>query len=102
MRCDTVSNSEKWLKFILGLNGILAIMAIVAVVTSVVAAFYYLNVVRYMFFEKAEEGAQSLSVSLGLKMGLAVTAAGILVIGIYPQPFMDLATKSMQMIGMAF
>jgi proton-translocating NADH-quinone oxidoreductase chain N len=78
------------------------VLAIIAVVTSVIAAFYYLNVVRYMFFEQVEEGAQSLSVPLGLKVGLAVTAAGILVIGIYPQPFMNLATRSMQMIGMAF
>jgi proton-translocating NADH-quinone oxidoreductase chain N len=78
------------------------VLAIIAVITSVVAAFYYLNVVRYMFFEKVEEGAQSFSVPLGLKVGLAVTAAGILIIGIYPQPFMNLATQSMQMIGMAF
>ncbi len=78
------------------------VLAIVAVITSAIAAFYYLNVVRYMFFESAEEGAQSLSVPLGLKVGLAVTAAGILVIGVYPQPFMNLATQSIQMIGMIF
>jgi proton-translocating NADH-quinone oxidoreductase chain N len=78
------------------------VLAIVAVITSVVAAFYYLNVVRYMFFVKADEGAQPLSVPLGLKVGLAVTALGILVVGIYPQPFMELATESIQMVGTIF
>jgi proton-translocating NADH-quinone oxidoreductase chain N len=78
------------------------VLVVVAVITSVVAAFYYLNVVRYMFFEKADEGAPSLSVPLGLKVGLAVTALGILVIGIYPQPFINLATESIQMVGTIF
>jgi NADH-quinone oxidoreductase subunit N len=78
------------------------VLAIVAVITSVIAAFYYLNVVRYMFFESAEEGVQSLSMPLGLKVGLAVTAVGILVIGVYPQPFMNLASQSIQMIGTIF
>jgi proton-translocating NADH-quinone oxidoreductase chain N len=78
------------------------VLAIVAVITSVIAAFYYLNVVRYMFFVQADEGAPPLSVPVGLKVGLAVTAMGILVIGIYPQPFINLATESMEMIGTIF
>jgi NADH-quinone oxidoreductase subunit N len=78
------------------------ILAIVGVLTSVIAAFYYLNVVRYMFFESAEEGAGPLAVTIGLKVGLAITAVGILVIGIYPQPFINLATESIQMLGMQF
>jgi proton-translocating NADH-quinone oxidoreductase chain N len=77
-------------------------LAIVGVLTSVIAAFYYLNVVRYMFFEPAEEGAGPLQVSPVFKVGLAIAAIGILVVGIYPQPFINLATESIQMLGMAF
>jgi NADH-quinone oxidoreductase subunit N len=77
-------------------------LAVVGVVMSVVAAFYYLNVVRYMFFEPAEEGAEPLAVPMGLRLGLALTALGILVVGIYPQPFLDFATKSIQMAGTLF
>jgi NADH-quinone oxidoreductase subunit N len=73
-------------------------LAIVGIVTSVIAAFYYLNVVRQMFFEPADEGAEPIAVPAGFKVGLAVTAAGILVIGIYPQPFIALATRSIQML----
>jgi NADH-quinone oxidoreductase subunit N len=73
-------------------------LAIVGIVTSVIAAFYYLNVVRFMFFEPADEGAEPIAVPMGFKVGLAVTAAGILVIGVYPQPFITLATRSIQML----
>ncbi len=78
------------------------VLAGLGVLTTVIAAFYYLNVVRYMFFEPAEEGVQPVSVPLGLKVGLAITAVGILVVGLYPQPFLDLATDSMQMLGLVF
>jgi proton-translocating NADH-quinone oxidoreductase chain N len=78
------------------------ILAIVGVLTSVIAAFYYLNVVRYMFFVPAEDGAQPVAVSLGIKVGLAITAVGILIVGIYPQPFIDFATESIQMVATAF
>jgi len=77
-------------------------LAIVGVVTSVIAAFYYLNVVRYMFFEAADEDAGPLEVSPAFKVGMAIAAVGILVVGIYPQPFINLATQSIQMLGMAF
>jgi NADH-quinone oxidoreductase subunit N len=78
------------------------ILAIIAVLTTVVAAFYYLNIVRQMYFEPAEEGATQVIVPTGARVGLAVTAVGILVVGIYPQPFLDFATKSMQMLGTLF
>jgi len=75
------------------------VLALVAIITSVIAAFYYLNVVRYMFFESADEEARPIAVSTGLKAGLLVTAIAILVIGIYPQPFIELSTRSIQMLG---
>jgi proton-translocating NADH-quinone oxidoreductase chain N len=74
-------------------------LAIVGVVFSVVAAFYYLNVVRQMFFEKADEGAEPLSLPAGLRVGLIVAAVGIVVVGLYPQPFLEFATRSMQMLA---
>ncbi len=78
------------------------VLALVGAVTSVIAAFYYLNVVRQIFFESAEEGAGPVETPWGLKIGLAVTAAGVLIVGLYPQPFIEFATRSVQMIGMSF
>jgi proton-translocating NADH-quinone oxidoreductase chain N len=77
-------------------------LAVVGIIASVIAAFYYLNVVRQMFFEPADEGAEPVAVSLGLRFGLLLTTAGILVVGIYPEPFLQFATNSMQMVIAAF
>jgi NADH:ubiquinone oxidoreductase subunit 2 (subunit N) len=77
-------------------------LALVGVLFSVVAAFYYLNVVRQMFFEPEEEDAEPVAVPAGLRFGLLLTAAGILIVGIYPQPFLQFATESIQMLSIVF
>lgn len=77
-------------------------LAIIGIVTSVISAFYYLNVVRYMFFESADETAEPIALPAGLKTGLLVTAVAILAVGLYPQPFIDLATRSVGMIATGF
>ncbi len=77
-------------------------LAVAGIITSVIGAYYYLNVVRQVFFEAADEGAAPIAVPAGLKVGLALTAAGILLIGVYPQPFINLANQSMQMLAAAF
>ena len=78
------------------------LLAVVGILTSVVAAFYYLNVVRQIFFEPAEEGAASIRVPPGLLAGLAVTTLGILVIGLYPEPFIRFANESIFILQQVF
>ncbi|HSJ55853.1 MAG TPA: NADH-quinone oxidoreductase subunit N [Anaerolineae bacterium] len=74
-------------------------LAIVGVVTSAIAAYYYLNVARYMFFERADDEAPAVAVPVGAQIGLLVAAAGIVIVGLYPQPFIQFVTDSIQMIG---
>jgi NADH-quinone oxidoreductase subunit N len=77
-------------------------LAVVGVITSAIAAYYYLNVVRAMFFESPAEDAPPFKVPLGIKIGLMVAAVAILAVGVFPQPFLDLATQSMQVFVPAF
>jgi NADH-quinone oxidoreductase subunit N len=77
-------------------------LALVGIFTSVIAAFYYLNVVRYMFFESPDPGAEPVAVPAGVKFGLLFTAVGILAVGLYPDPFIRLATDSIQMLAAVF
>jgi NADH:ubiquinone oxidoreductase subunit 2 (subunit N) len=74
-------------------------LAIVAIVNSVIAAFYYLNVLRYMFFQPALEGASALELSPALTVTLAVTCGLTLIIGLYAQPFLQLAQFSVGLLG---
>ncbi|NLE77402.1 MAG: NADH-quinone oxidoreductase subunit N, partial [Chloroflexi bacterium] len=50
------------------------VLAVVAILNSVVAAFYYLNVVRYMFFTPAAENAPAVGVPRTAAWALAVTS----------------------------
>jgi NADH-quinone oxidoreductase subunit N len=75
------------------------VLAVVAIVNSVIAAFYYLNVLRYMFFQPALEGAPDLKVPPALTVTLAVTCGLTLVIGLYAQPFLQLAQFSVGLLG---
>ncbi len=77
-------------------------MAVVGVLASVIGAFYYLNVVRYMFFEAPDAEAGPVPVGAGAKVGLVLAALAILVVGLYPQPFIEFASDSMQAIGFLF
>jgi NADH:ubiquinone oxidoreductase subunit 2 (subunit N) len=61
-----------------------------------------LNVVRQIFFEKADEDATPIKVPVGVAIALIVSAAAVVVVGVYPQPFLEFATDSIQMLGMVF
>ncbi|HEX9115360.1 MAG TPA: NADH-quinone oxidoreductase subunit N [Anaerolineae bacterium] len=70
------------------------VLAAVGAVNSVIAAFYYLNIVRYMFFTPAEEGAEPIAVAASLQGALIITGVLTLLIGLVPGPLIDWATTS--------
>jgi len=68
-----------------------------AAVNTVIAAFYYLNVIRHMYF--AEGPAQDgVSVSRGLMAVLAINAVMVLAIGIFAQFFMTWVNSSLALV----
>jgi NADH-quinone oxidoreductase subunit N len=74
-------------------------LAAVAAVNSVIAAFYYLNVVRYMFFTPAEETGK-VAVAPSLTAALMVTAVLTLLLGLAPAPLIDWAARSVQLLAL--
>jgi len=66
-----------------------------------VAAFYYLNIVRYMFFVPAEEGAERVKVALPLQVALGVTALMTILLGILPGPLITWASESTRALLLA-
>ncbi|MGH2542898.1 MAG: proton-conducting transporter membrane subunit, partial [Ardenticatenaceae bacterium] len=67
------------------------VLAFIGVVTSVISAYYYLNVVRLMFFRGDEEEVERpVRYPTALKLALGVTLAGTLLMNLFPQPFFDL------------
>lgn len=70
------------------------VLVAIAAVNSVVAAFYYLNVVRYMFFVPSEEDAGPVAVSRSLQVTLGITAAVTVLLGVLPGPLIAWASRS--------
>jgi NADH-quinone oxidoreductase subunit N len=64
-------------------------LAVLAVLASAVSLFYYFRIVAAMYFSEGEGVA--LKWSPGLAVALGVCAAATVVIGLVPQPFVQLA-----------
>jgi NADH-quinone oxidoreductase subunit N len=77
----------KYYLFTAALKAGYAWLAILAVVMSAVSLFYYFRIAAAMFF--AEGSPAELKSSYALTAVLAVCAAGTLVIGVAPQPFLE-------------
>ncbi len=69
-------------------------LAVAAVLYVAVAAYYYFRIVRTMFVSPAAEGAE-IADSFGVKLALAVSAIFTLAIGLYPEPFLQFADRSL-------
>jgi len=74
-------------------------LAGVAIVNSVISIGYYFNVIRYAFFLPARKGNDStLAIAPSLRWPLWVATLMVLVIGVFPQPFIRLANQSVRMV----
>ena len=71
----------------------------IAGVTTVISLFYYIRVVRNMFFFKPDENAGAITFDLPAKIILFALLIPTLFLGVYFQPVLELARNSLQMIG---
>ena len=67
-------------------------LAAVAVVFSIIGAFYYLRIIKLMYFDKAEE-TQPIECATDLKWVFLVNAGLILVIGLMPESLLALCRQ---------
>ena len=70
------------------LAGGLGWLAVVAVVTAVIGAFYYLRVIRAMFFEEADGDGPQIHPDSHLRLAFALNASALLVLGVFAEPIM--------------
>ncbi len=70
-------------------------LAILGVGYAVVALYYYFRIVVAMFMKKALETGP-LAIGPGLSVALGVTLGFTLIIGIYPEPFIQLAQDAIR------
>lgn len=78
-------------------------LAAVATVNAAIAAYYYLNVVRAMFFGKDVEGMKPLPISIPVQLALITCVVATIWIGLYPPNLIDWADNaSRQLLALVF
>jgi proton-translocating NADH-quinone oxidoreductase chain N len=76
------------------------LLAVVGIINSVISVYYYYTIMREMFFTKGD--AEPMTVGLPLQLVVAINAVMVLVIGLYAEPFIQLATRSVNMLAAKF
>jgi NADH-quinone oxidoreductase subunit N len=75
-------------------------LVVIALIGSAVAAFFYLRIVVMMFFaEPAEDGPTVTIPSVFTMLAITVGTAATLVLGVFPQPLLDLADNAAKLRG---
>ena len=74
-------------------NSGLVWLAIVGVVTSVIGAFYYLRVVKVIYFDKPMDNTP-IKASMDIRMALSINGVAILALGLYPTAFIALCINT--------
>jgi NADH-quinone oxidoreductase subunit N len=75
-------------------------LVVIALIASAVAAFYYLRIVVMMFFADPPENGPTIAIpSWTTTVALTGGAFITVVLGIFPQPVLDLAEKAANLVG---
>lgn len=70
-------------------------IVVVGVIASAIAAFFYVRVIVLMFFsEPAADGPTVVIPSMGTKLTIGLALAVTLVVGVFPQPILDIAGQA--------
>ncbi len=82
----------KFYVFLAAIKAGLFTLAVIGVVTSVVGAFYYLTIVKVMYFDEPKEAMEPMRVEL--RVVLAVAGLFNLLFFVYPAPLVNAATTA--------
>jgi NADH-quinone oxidoreductase subunit N len=68
-------------------------LVIIAAAMSVVGAYYYLRVIKLMYFDEPTVAASPAPGSAGVRLALSVNIAAVVILGFLPAPLLDLCAR---------
>jgi NADH-quinone oxidoreductase subunit N len=71
-------------------------LAVAAVIFSLIGAFYYLRIVKLMYFDDPKEGMVRATGSTGFAVALSANGLALLVLGIAPWPLMNMCFEAIK------
>jgi len=69
-------------------------LAVIAILNSALSLFYYARLVKYMYFLPPEGEGKKVSIPIPYAAALLLAAVGVLAIGVWPEPFVEMAMKA--------
>jgi NADH-quinone oxidoreductase subunit N len=85
----------KFYIFMSAINAGYTWVVIIAVIFSAISAYFYLRIVMYMYMKEPKETV-AIATSPSMGLALAITLAGVLVIGVLPASIVKLARIAFQ------
>jgi NADH-quinone oxidoreductase subunit N len=82
----------KFYVFAAAIEAGLVTLAVIGVVTSVIGAYYYLRIVKVMYFDEPRGAFDAMPG--GVKAVLAVASAVVILFGLVPGPLVSIATAA--------
>jgi NADH-quinone oxidoreductase subunit N len=74
-------------------------LAVIGVINSALSLYYYVRVVVAMWIHAPDADAAPLTLSPAIAVVLILTAAGTILLGVYPQPLFEFAQQSAASLG---
>lgn len=71
-------------------------LAVTGVILSVVGAFYYLRIIKLMYFDKPVDQA-ALNPNIDLRVALSINSLAVLVVGLYPSALLTLCGSAVSL-----
>ena len=68
-------------------------LVVIAAAMSVVGAYYYLRVIKLMYFDEPAAQAPPTRAAAGVRLALGLNAAAVLLLGVLPGPLLDLCAR---------
>jgi NADH-quinone oxidoreductase subunit N len=86
----------KYFIFVAAVQSGLWVLAVIGVLTSVVGAYYYLRIIKVMFFDEANEAFDARSMSLSLVLGLSTAVTTLFIL--FPSPVVGAAERAARVL----
>jgi len=68
-------------------------LVVIAVLTSVISLYYYVDVIRQMYFQTSTVD-KPIALPIALKVSLIISVIGVLLFGVYPNIFLNFAAQA--------
>ncbi len=69
-------------------------LALIGILNAFIALYYYLNLIKYMYLYRSDEEDIAIPVSRGAQVGLVLSSAAIIFLGVYAGPAFEWTTEA--------